>query len=40
MSTPDTTSLQAPSAAFDKFTLRTETDKDWAQWKLKIPKNN
>ncbi|TEW45081.1 MlaD family protein [Psychromonas algicola] len=40
MSTPDTTSLKAASEPYDKFTLRTSTDKDWAQWKLKIPKNN
>jgi len=40
MSTPDNTSLKAASEPFDKFTLRTSTDKDWAQWKLKIPKNN
>lgn len=40
MSTSDRTSLKPASKAFDKFSLRTEVESGWLQWKLKIPRNN
>ena len=40
MSTPDDQQLQPASKAFTTFKLQSESDEEWFQWKLKIPKSN
>jgi len=40
MSTPDDEKLQPASKNNAVYSLKTEMDDDWLQWKLKIPHNN